>query len=283
MFKLGFNYSLYWRCGACMRDSYFCWKIVRLWCASAPCLSTINKITFSKQFNKYTWLTFCCRYDRCHFLLITATADMNPALICVYSVLEILCLTSLCICIPVRDTDAFFPIASHCPEVTGVHLWDKHQWKACRKWIGCQWWWRGNALRPLGWFIDWEIISILLYLKSGRFHGLWQRWLLVLSGLGSEWLKLNCDLCVSAVLQLCLQQRRSREQLVEQGIMPRELSHHTLAIVSPKEISRVGKKVTNMSKIQKSSLSQNNSFSAGIILGIQIICLLYCILINNTS
>lgn len=36
----------------------------------------------------------------------------------------------------------------------------------------------------------------------------------------------------NAVLQLCLQQRRTREQLVEQGIMPREYSDHTITVHS---------------------------------------------------
>lgn len=36
----------------------------------------------------------------------------------------------------------------------------------------------------------------------------------------------------NTVLQLCLQQRRTREQLVEQGIMPREYSDHTITVHS---------------------------------------------------
>ena len=45
-----------------------------------------------------------------------------------------------------------------------------------------------------------------------------------------------CSLCIHAALQLKLQQRRTREELVSQGIMPRKSTHPHLHRLSPSAI-----------------------------------------------
>lgn len=132
-------------------------------------------------------------------------------------------LNFLWICVPRRDVDC------HWMGSRPITMLDYSCCTTCsayktphRKWIGYLWRWTGfTALWHCnnGESFIWSLAGFTFKASDGCQLSRWI-WLRA----ANVWPWSRC-LCSPTVVQLCLQQRRTREQLVEQGIMPHEFSH----------------------------------------------------------